>query len=72
VLRKQVASYYHVCVYLGNEKVCHISGDNKGAKIESWRNFIQDPIISLSGGELIRFHPIIPFKDYRDIVKQLV
>ena len=47
--------YFHVCVYLGNNKVCHISGDNQGAKIESWRDFIQDPIVSLSEGELIDF-----------------
>jgi hypothetical protein len=27
--------YFHVCVYLGNNKVYQISGDNQGVKIES-------------------------------------
>jgi len=58
--------YYHVCVYLGNNQVCHISGDNQGAKIESWSEFVKD-----GEKELIRHHSIIPFKDYKKIARQI-
>jgi hypothetical protein len=73
VVKKNVMSYYHVCVYLGNKQVCHISGNNEGAKIESWDKFIENHVIVLpgGGGELIKFHPIIPFKNYREIAKQI-
>lgn len=67
VFPNAVTSYYHVCVYLGNEKVCHIL-NKEGAKIQNWKEFIK------SGGrvsELIRFHPIIPFKNYKTIAENI-
>jgi len=32
---KKSVSYFHFAIYLGKGKVCHITSDNQGAKIES-------------------------------------
>lgn len=63
--------FYHVGIYLGkgNEGknwICHLD-DSKGAVITDWKSF-------LSAGrceEIIRHHPVIPFKNYRKIAKQI-
>jgi len=61
--------YSHVCVYLGNNQVCQIAGDilnKKGARVESWSNF-------MDGAEttLLAYRLIIPFKHYKKIAKQI-
>jgi len=64
-------NYYHVGVYLGKDKdgvnqICHL--DNyRGAKITDWRSFLEVGYCE----ELIRYHPIVPFKNYRKIAKQI-
>lgn len=56
--------FYHVGIYLGrgNEGknwICHLDND-KGVKITDWRSFLEAGCCE----ELIRFHPLIPFKNY--------
>jgi hypothetical protein len=67
--------YYHVGVYLGNwngdDWICEIDGDNKGAKIIKWKDFVKEEKDRDCPRELIRFHPIIPFKNYRKIAEQI-
>lgn len=36
-----MVEYYHVGVYLGNGKVCHLGEDNDGVKITDWDNFLK-------------------------------
>lgn len=68
-------TYYHVGIYLGywdnNYWMCHLDGDNKGVEIITWGNFVKEEKDQDCSRELIRFHPIIPFKDYREISEQI-
>ena len=59
-------TYYHVGVYLGESLICHLTDD--GAIITSWRSFLEAGHCE----DLFRYHPIIPFKNYRDIIRQAV
>jgi len=66
--------YYHVGVVLGKDAICHISDpdaliseDNMKARITSWDGFLNKRT-----GELYRYHPIIPFKNYKKIIEQIV
>jgi len=54
---KKAVNYFHFAIYLGKGKVCHITSDNQGAKIESWSDFLDGGV-----GELYRYHLPIPFK----------
>jgi len=67
--------YYHVGVYLGNwngdDWICEIDGDNKGAKIIKWKDFVKEEKDRDCPRELIRFHPIIPFKKHDKIAEQV-
>jgi len=63
--------FYHVGVYLGNGELCHIAGggslnpDLRGVRKCGWDEFLKD------GGPLHRYHPIIPFKHYEDVINQI-
>jgi hypothetical protein len=67
--------YFHFGIYLGNEKICHFTdpySKNKDTRdtnrivVTDWNNF-------LSGGgfDLIRIHPVIPFRNYQEIAKNI-
>lgn len=56
--------FYHVGVYLGNGQVCHFTRDKNDTTIDSLSYFKE--------GEVIGYHPVIPFKNYKDIAKQVV
>ena len=63
--------YYHVGIYLGkgNEgksRMCHLN-DNEGVKITDWEIFLG----TSSCEKLIGYHPVIPFKHYKKIAKQI-
>lgn len=65
-------SFHHVGIYLGNGEVIHLS-DNQGVEKTSWSSFLKKgPVNNDFSQEIFRFHPIIPFKDYKDIIAQLV
>lgn len=59
--------YYHVGVYVGNGDIIHLSGDNEGAGKVSWSTFLKGQT-----GELRRYHPIIPFKNYKQLIGEAV
>lgn len=59
-------SYHHVGVYLGNNQVCHMTKKNNGVRITGWSGFLEGQTRQY----LYRFHPIIPFKNYQDIIRQ--
>ena len=61
-------SFYHVGIYLGNNKICHMTRERNGVRITNWEGFLGGD----TTGELIRYHPIIPFKNYQDIIRQAV
>jgi len=64
--------YHHVGIYLGNNEVCHLSGNNQGVKITSWQDFLKEGTGNIViPQEIIRFHPIIPFKNYQEIAEQI-
>jgi len=63
--------FYHVGIYLGkgNEGknwICHLN-DDEGAKITDWKSFLKAGRCE----EIIRYHPIIPFKNYSKIAKKI-
>jgi len=58
--------YYHFGVFLGNNEIVNFSRGSNGVRLTNWRNFLQDRV-----GELYRYHPMIPFKNPRKIVKQI-
>lgn len=62
--------FYHVGVYLGkidNEyKVCHFSKRINGTRVHSWERFLEG-----ATGELIGYHPIVPFKNYDKVARQI-
>jgi len=55
--------FSHVGIYLGNDEVIDFS--KEGVRKVSWNNFS-------SFGRVVGFHPIIPFKNYKDIIRQAV
>jgi Lecithin retinol acyltransferase len=59
--------FYHVGFYLGNDTVFHFSGENNAVEKTSWDGFLRN-----TTRKVIRYHPVIPFKNYRDVVKQAV
>ncbi|CFW92762.1 protein of unknown function [endosymbiont DhMRE of Dentiscutata heterogama] len=66
--------YEHVGIYLGNGKVCNFSKKFKGTRIHSWREFFEsyyDGTAWLGKDDIIRYRPIIPFKHYKKIIKQI-
>jgi len=81
-------NYYHVGVYLGNGELIEFTNDYKSGLIpsdediiKSLPNFMRGGITRkaswskfLEGqkGSIRRYHPIIPFKDYKDIIANLV
>ena len=54
--------YYHAGVYLGGGKVAH--NMPSGVKIVDWSDFVK----IISGNQIIRYHPIIPFKSNERII----
>jgi hypothetical protein len=53
---------------LGDGKICHFTGKHEKVKITSdWNEFLDGTV-----GKLRKYHPVIPFKEYRDIVRQVV
>jgi Lecithin retinol acyltransferase len=60
--------FYHVGIYLGKIdgefKVCHFTNKENNTTIDKWNKFKE--------GEIIDYHPIVPFKNYKDIAKQIV
>jgi hypothetical protein len=75
-------TYFHVGVYLGNGKICHvcdptglISEENLKVRITDWDAFLNGCLgtpISGRAGELQRYRPIIPFKYYKKSIEQAV
>jgi hypothetical protein len=67
--------YYHVGIYLGlwdnNHWICNLDGDNNGIEIITWQSLEGEKTDLPYRRELIKFHPIIPFKDYKQIVQQI-
>jgi hypothetical protein len=67
IVKSDMAGYYHVGIYLGNNLVCHFTKEHNNARIDWWSNFIEGNV----DGKLIRYHPIIPFKHYSKVVQQI-
>lgn len=79
ILKINRGGYEHVAIYLGNEQVCHISGaegstgglsnkiNSPGAKIESWKKFLDRNSIE----DITKYHPIIPFKRPEKIIENI-
>ena len=67
--------YHHVGVYIGNGEIVHVIGNPfpskedylKGVRKTGWSTFFEGQT-----QYLYRYHPIIPFKDYKQIIGQLV
>jgi hypothetical protein len=69
IVKVDEGDYEHVGIYLGNNEICHYSKKYKGTRIHDWgsnREFLKDGI-----GDLTCYHPIIPFKHYEKIAKQI-
>ena len=66
--KRGLIEYHHVGVYIGNSEIVHLSGDNKGVCKVSWSTFLE----GTKRQYLYRYHPIIPFKNYKQIIGQLV
>lgn len=58
--------YYHVGIVLGNNQICEFSRKENGTRITNWQSFLED-----TTKKIIRFHPIIPFKKYDKIVREI-
>jgi hypothetical protein len=67
VVKTDMENYQHAGVYLGKIdgefKVCHFTKDKNKTTIDNWSYFV--------GGEVIGWHPIIPFKHYKKIIKHI-
>jgi len=71
--------YYHAGVYIGNGELIEYNNDEKFdnfltnfmkggiTRKVSWSKFLEG-----QKGSIRRYHPIIPFKDYKEIIAQLV
>jgi len=68
-----IVDFYHVGVYLGNNKFCHFSSYKSKKREESktiitgWEEFIQNWV----NGEIFAYHPVLPFKHYELIAQQI-
>ena len=64
--------YHHVGVYIGNGEIVHIRGTPSNGRIgvrkTGWSTFFEGQTRQY----LYRYHPIIPFKNYKQIIGQLV
>lgn len=67
--------YFHFGIYLGNKQICHFTdpySKNKDTRdtnrivITDWNRFLDG-----GGFDLIRIHPLIPFKHYQKIAKNI-
>lgn len=80
VVKSNMTAFYHVGVYLGKidgkDKVCHFTKKNNDTTIDQWSDFAKSESGVISGGVfgegVIACHPIIPFKNYKDIARQVV
>lgn len=59
--------YWHVGFYLGNGKICHFSRKNNKVDITDWSGFLEN-----TQRYVVAYHPVIPFKNYKDIIRQAV
>lgn len=59
--------FYHVGVYVGNDTIFHFSAENDAVERTSWSGFLNN-----TTRKIIRYHPVVPFKNYKDIIEQLV
>lgn len=77
-IKKKLAGneYYHVGVYLGNGKIIQLllgggfagtEMGSEGVKKTSWLEFLEGRI-----GNIRRYSPVIPFKNYKTIIQQLI
>jgi hypothetical protein len=66
------SEFYHVGVYLGNDTIFHFSGGNDAVERTDWKGFLKDTTFNGITGKIIRYHPVIPFKNYKDIIGQAV
>jgi len=68
VVKTDMTTFDHVGVYLGKIdgefKVCHYTRDKKDTTIDGWSYFLE--------GKVEAYHPVIPFKNYKDIARQIV
>lgn len=69
---RRLNSYHHAGVYLGNGELIEFTNSSGGItrRRASWNDFLSD--FGLVPQEIYRFHPIIPFKHYKDIIANLV
>jgi len=61
--------FKHVGVYMGNDLVCHFTKKYNGVRIHSWSVFLES--YHKGNGTITRYHPIIPFKYFRKIARQI-
>lgn len=59
--------FYHVGFFLGDNKICHFSRENDAVETTDWDGFLRN-----TSRKIIRYHPVIPFKNYKDIIRQAV
>ncbi|WP_147411632.1 lecithin retinol acyltransferase family protein [endosymbiont GvMRE of Glomus versiforme] len=68
VVKTDMTMFDHVGVYLGKidgeSKVCQYTRERQNTTIDNWSSFLE--------GKVTAYHPIIPFKNYKDIAKQIV
>lgn len=60
------ARFYHVGIVLGKNRIVHFSRESKGVRETDWEGFLKD-----TTKKIIRYHPIIPFKHYQDVIRHL-
>jgi len=59
--------FYHVGVYLGKGELIHFSKENNRVEKTTWKRFLNN-----TTRKIIRYHPIIPFKNYKQIIGEAV
>lgn len=59
--------FYHVGFFLGDNKVCHFSRENDAVEITDWDGFLRN-----TTRKIVRYHSVVPFKNYKDIIRQAV
>jgi len=63
-------TYYHVCIYLGNDKVFHMWHptwvSKMDAQIGSWSDFMSN-----ATGPIYRYHTPVPFKHYKKVIEHI-
>ena len=67
--------FNHVGVYLGNNKVCHIydywNESSMKTRVDDVSVFLGDTSSTTRSGRVYVYHPIIPFKHYSKIARQV-